>query len=209
MTLFFWRHNSSEQTRIRRTFLAVAVTAATALASCDSRDTTTAPANSEARPNELPGDGAPVVPPQDELAKTYATLTGLVADARTDSVWRQFSAQQGANVSVSGNRMTVNATGNRPTLILPAFCAGKRMMIEAVINSSTDTIAQLSYMTRGQSEYTESQSQSVPVKTGLNVVYFRLDVPNLIDPLRFVPGSTPGIYTLESMTARPLPDRGR
>ena len=40
------------------------------------------------------------------------------------------------------------------------------------------------------------------LKPGANVVYFDLDQPNLIDPLRLDPAAAPGDYVINSIVAR-------
>jgi hypothetical protein len=75
-----------------------------------------------------------------------------------------------------------------------------------VIQSRVDTSAQLFFLLQGQFGYLERQSYLVPLKPGKNLIYFRLDSPSLIDPLRFDPAARPGNYIIESITARPIPD---
>ena len=185
-----------------------AVFVALALMSCDSHDATSAgkgsPSAGAAGIDTDTSGGDPVALSQEELAAEYATLTGLVAEGVDANVWRLFRAQQQAKLSFSGSRLVVTATGDNPVLILPAFATGQRFILEAVIESSNVTSAQLYYLTSGQRKYSEDQSQVVELKPGHNVVYFRIDDPNVVDPLRFDPASSPGTYTIERMTARGL-----
>lgn len=209
MIFFFLRRISLRRRQAIGKFVATALVAvfAGAIWSCDSHDSAS-PRGPAAAPTTIETDtsgGEPVVYAQSELASDYATLTGLVAEAVTGGVWRQFRAQQQATLSVAGDRLVVKATGDNPVIILPAFAAGQRFIIEAVIESENATSAQLYYLTPGQTKFSEDQSQLVDIKAGLNVVYFRIDDPNVIDPLRFDPASKPGTYTIERMTARGLP----
>jgi hypothetical protein len=185
----------------------LALSAAAAMWSCDSHDS--APKTAVQPPpvvaNSDTLEGEPVVMSQEELASEYATLGGLVAEANSGTVWRQFRAQQQATLSVTGERLVIKVTGDNPVVILPNFARGQRFILEAIIDSENVTTAQLYYLTPDQKKYSEDQSQLVELKTGRNVVYFKVDDPAVIDPIRFDPASTPGTYTIERMTARALP----
>lgn len=142
--------------------------------------------------------------PQAELAATFNSATALIAEAKTDAVWRKFKVQQQGQMALAGNRLKFTATGGDGALLLPAFAVGRRLVIQAVLDSPVATTAQMFYLTAGQTTYKAAQSQAVPLETGRNVIYFRLDRPNLADPIRFDPGTEAGVYMLESMTARAL-----
>ena len=193
--------NSGWQQTGTRICAAFVLTAALTFASCESRQ--------EAAPGAAAEDageaGTPMELPQEELAADYATLTGLVAEARTDAIFQRFLPQQQASVAAVGNRLTVTALGDDPVLLLPPFASGKRFMIEAVVNSPVETTAQLFYLTTGQSKYRDGQSQIAPLKPGRNVIYFRVDALNVIDPIRFDPAQVAGEYTIDSMVAMGLP----
>ena len=66
-----------------------------------------------------------------------------------------------------------------PQLILPPFAEGKQFILQVVIQSPVDTLAQLFFLLQGQSSYLEDRSYMVPLKPGKNVIYFRLDSPAL------------------------------
>lgn len=169
-------------------------------AACDHHETAS-PAGGD-RPSS---SAKPTVLPQEDLARDFASATNLVAEARTDDIWRRFTVLQQATVSVADNKLTVNATGDDSALLLPPFAAGKRFIIEVTYESPADTLAQLFYKGIGQKDFMEANSQATSVKAGRNVVYFRVDAPNVIDPLRFDPGAVPGVYVIESMIARAIP----
>ena len=181
--------------------VAVMLLLASALWSCDSRERTssTSPAV-----DEVVEPGTPAEPSQEELAATFSTLSGLVAEARTEDVWRRFGVKR-ASVSVVENRLMVNATGDDAALILPPFAAGKAFMLQVILNSPVDTRAQLFHLVKGQTKYRDGQSQIAPLKAGRNVIYFSVNAPDVIDPLRFDPSAAPGEYTIERMTAMALP----
>lgn len=190
-----------------------AVLLAAAMGSCDSDESlptvnlSPAPPGPTTMETDTSG-GEAVAMSQPELSYEYGTLSGLLAEAASAKVWKQFRAQQQVEISVSGNRLVVTATGDDPVLIMPRFAAGQKFIIEAVIESQNDTSAQLYYLTPGQSKYRDDQSQVVELKAGRNVVYFKIDDPNVIDPLRFDPAAKPGTYTIERMTARLLAPAG-
>lgn len=110
-----------------------------------------------------------------------------------------------ATLSVADNRLVVNATGGDSAIFLPPFAAGKRFLVQIILDSPADTAAQLFYLVSGQAAYTEARSQIVALTKGRNVVYFQVAEPNVVDPIRFDPGALPGTYTIESMVARALP----
>lgn len=173
---------------------------ALALASCDRAPE--APPTAEAPAPQ----GTPATFSQDELAAMYPSLSGLVAEARTSDVWKRFNATQQANLTVADNRLQIEATGDNPIIILPAFGAtGHRFLIETIIESPTATTARMFYMVKGQTQYYDAQSQVVALQPGRNVVYFRFEDRNIIDPLRLDPGAAPGTYVIESMRAMELP----
>jgi len=212
MNLFTAQRILSPQARRKTVALLSIVSLAVAFPACDSDDsdpsttannTTNTTATNTAETDASGGEAT--VYDQAELSAEYETLGGLIAEASDSSVWKQFRVQQQAKLSFTGNRLVVNATGDNPIMIMPAFATGQRFLIEAVIHSDKDTTAQLNYLTPGQARYSEDQSQGVELKAGRNVVYFRLDDPNIVDPLRFDPARTPGTYTIERMTARGLP----
>ena len=187
--------------RTRAFQLAAAFVIAGAVWSCDQGDT---PPPATGAASDAPEQGTAEELSQEDLEATYATLTGLTAEARTEEVWKRFGAQQAA-VSVVDNRLIVNATGDNPTLTLPPFVTGTRFIMQVVINSPVETVAQVYYLRKGQTKYKESQSQVAGLSPGRNVIYFRLDAPDLIDPVRFDPAEAPGEYIIESMTAMGLP----
>ncbi len=157
--------------------------------------------------NQANAEGNPVVPSQDELAATYSTLTDFIIEVRKDAGWKKFRAEKQATLSTGDNRLRIQATGDDPVIILPGsgLVAGvKRFMIEVVMESPAETHAQLYYLTKGQTKYTERHSQVAPLKPGRNIIYFRVEDPNLIGPLRLDPGATAGVYVISSMNVMAL-----
>ena len=103
------------------------------------------------------------------------------------------------------NGIKVTSSGDDPQLFLPTFAKGKQFILQVVIQSPVVTPAQLFYLLQGQSSYLEEQSFLLPLKPGKNTIYYRLDSPSLIDPLRFDPSAAAGDYIIESITAKALP----
>ncbi len=150
-------------------------------------------------------EGPPTTLSQDDLADTYSSLGVFLAAARTERVWRMFKAKQQAVLTVEDNALKVEATDDNPTIIMPGSAvAGKRFMLEVVIESPARTFAQLYFLTKGQRDYTERHSQLAELTPGKNIIYFRLDHPNLTGSLRFDPGQVPGIYRLTSIDVMEL-----
>ena len=143
--------------------------------------------------------------PQEELATAFAGSTKVITEARTDESWQQFQPLRQVDLSPGPQGLTATASGPDPALLFPPFAAGQKNVLQVVINSPADTRAQLFYLTRGETAYAEGRSQMVNLTAGKNVVYFRLDQPDLVDPLRFDPGTAPGQYVIESVVARAIP----
>jgi hypothetical protein len=114
------------------------------------------------------------------------------------------TANEQVVLTPSENGLKIVSSGGDPQLILPPFAEGKRFILQVVIQSPVDTTAQLFFLLQGQSSYLEDKSYTVPLKPGKNVIYFRLDSPSLIDPLRFDPAVHPGNYIIDSITARAI-----
>ncbi len=153
-------------------------------------------------------EGSPVVPSQVELAATYSTLTDFIIEVRKDAGWKKFRAEKQATLTPGDNRLRIEATSDDPVIILPGsdlVASVKRFMVELVIESPAETQAQLYYLTKGQTKYTERHSQIAPLKPGRNIIYFQVEDPNLIGPLRLDPGATAGVYVISSMNVMALP----
>ncbi len=158
--------------------------------------------------NGATAEGSPVVLSQDELAANYSTLTDFIIEVRKDAGWKKFRAEKQAMLITGDNRLRIQATGDDPVIILPGsgLVAGvKRFMVEVVIESPAETHAQLYYLAKGQTKYMERNSQIAPLKPGRNIIYFRVEDPNLIGPLRLDPGATAGLYVISSMNVMALP----
>lgn len=140
--------------------------------------------------------------PQVELAAIYNRASVLLAEARGAAVFSQFRPVQQAQLTPLGDRLKVTATGNDAQLVLPAFIQGKQFIIQATIDSPAATQMEILYLRRGQTSYSDAQSQTAPLVKGRNVVYFRFNAPDMVDPLRVDIGAEPGDYTIESMIAR-------
>ncbi len=144
-------------------------------------------------------------PAQDELVVAFESGTDTFFEARTSAQLGTIRAVSQATMSPAENGIQVTATGDDPVLHLPPFAAGKRFIVQVTIDSPADSGIQLFYKVAGDAEYLESRSALYPLKAGQNVVYWRVDADNVIDPLRLDPGYTRGTYVVRSIVARALP----
>jgi hypothetical protein len=143
---------------------------------------------------------------QDELAAEFNASQKVLFLAKSGTELAKMKSSPQAALTPLDNGLKVTSSGDDPQLILPPFAEGKQFILQVVIQSPVDDSAQLFFLLQGQSSYLEGQSYSLPLKPGKNVIYFRLDSPSLIDPLRFDPAVHPGNYTIESITARAIPN---
>lgn len=169
-----------------------------AVAGCDERapDTTNVVATPQGTP---PPPASPA-----DLAAIYEASPALLAEARSPAVFSQFRPVQDVELMPTGDTLKVTATGPAPQMLLPAFIQGKRFIIKATLTSPAATQMQLFYLRKGQTSYSDAQSQVAQLVPGPNEVYFRFDAPDMTDPLRLDIGTAPGDYILESMVARVL-----
>lgn len=167
-----------------------------------------APLGELSSPAPLPALAAEPALPQPQQEAIFNAAGGLLAEATTNAVFSRFSAVQQVQLTPVENRLRVTATGDDPRFLLPAFIQGKQFIIQATVESPADTAMQIYYLRRGQSTYTETQSQTAPLVTGTNTVYFRFEAPDMVDPMRVDIGNVAGAYTVIKMVARVLPSAG-
>jgi hypothetical protein len=152
-------------------------------------------------PRATAGARPPGLLSQLELAAEFDRAAAPMTEARKPMPWNQFVAQQQATLRTSEAGLTVIASGADPAVLLPPFVKDSAFVLQVVIDSPVDTPAQL-FCKRAQQSYDEAHSRSVMLAQGRNVVYFQVDFPQIVDPLRFDPGAQPGEYIIESVTAR-------
>ena len=188
--------------RVRRgAVLAFVAWGLLSVSGCDHRnDTPTPPASGGTTPSETA-----TALPQQELAAAFDSSNTVVFTATTSDDWNQFKPQQQVELKPDANGLTVVVTGADPNLILPPFASGKTTVIQIVINSPAETVAQLFHLSQTERAYAEGRSQIVNLTPGRNVIYFRLDQPDLVDPVRLDPGAVAGEYLIESVIARAVP----
>lgn len=146
----------------------------------------------------------PSVVSQAELAKAFDDSTTTILDLKTTEQFSQVKMNAEVVLTPGTDGLAMKVTGNDPVFFLPPFAAGKQFILKVVMETSAQTGMQLFYMLRDTPNYTEAHSQTVPLTKGRNVVYFRINQPDLIDPLRLDPTYTPGDYKIESITAREI-----
>ncbi len=148
--------------------------------------------------------GTTLVIPQERLASAFDASPTLVFSATTSAEFARINGNGQVVLTPSEKGLKIVSSGDDPQLILPPFAEGKRFILQVVIQSPVDTTGQLFFLLQGQSTYLGDKSFEVQLKPGKNVIYFRLDSPSLVDPLRFDPGFLPGNYIIESITAKAI-----
>lgn len=151
--------------------------------------------------------GTTFVIPQEGLASAFDASPSLVFSAKASTEFTGIKGNEQVVLTPSENGLKIVSSGDDPQLLLPPFAEGKQLVLQMVIDSPVDTLAQLFFLREGQTTYVEGQSQSCPLKAGKNIIYFRLDQPGLADPLRFDPAVHPGEYVIESIIARAMSPR--
>lgn len=120
----------------------------------------------------------------------------------TDAQWREVKVQHDAVVQPTSSGLKVDANGADPQLILPAFAAGKHVVVKVVLDTPAATPIQLFYLTQGQAAHSEDHMLSRMLSMGANTVYFDLSRLDVVDPLRLDPGAAVGDYLIRSITAK-------
>jgi hypothetical protein len=171
-------------------------------------------AHSEPAPGGAGADKAPMasspartaaaVVPQEQLAAEFNASQKVLFLAKSGAELAKMKSNAQVTLTSLDNGLKVTSSGDDPQLFLPPFAQGEQFILQVIMQSPVDTSAQLFYLLQGQSSYLEAQSYLLPLKPGKNAIYFRLDSPSLIDPLRFDPAADPGHYIIESITARAL-----
>jgi hypothetical protein len=146
----------------------------------------------------------PSGPSQAEFAKAFDDSTTSLLELKTVEQFSQVKMNAEAVLVPGTDGLAMKVTGNDPVLFLPPFAAGKQFLLKVVIEAPAPTGMQVFYMLRDAPDYTEAHSQTVPLIKGRNVVYFRLNQPDLIDPVRLDPAYTPGDYKIESIAAHEI-----
>jgi len=178
---------------------------AAAISGCGPKEDTASnapgpPANSVSNPSASTANAKPASQP--ELATKFDASTVTIFEARTADALANLKVLQQATLSKGANGLIVTASASDPSLSLPPFIADKQAIVQVTIVSPVETPIQLFYITRDRPAQSEEKSQTVMLKRGSNVIYFQLNQPGLIDPLRLDPGAASGQYVIESIVAR-------
>jgi hypothetical protein len=94
-------------------------------------------------------------------------------------------------------------------LLLPALDAppGTWPVLRLELESPHDTTCMVEYLTRRFGDYSRNaRSLQRPVKTGAQVVYIKLRVPDLVGRLRLQPGRVAGEYVIRGLEVRAVPE---
>lgn len=146
----------------------------------------------------------PSVVSQAELAKAFDDSTTTLLELKTAEQFSQVKMNAETVLTPGGDGLAIKVTGNDPVLFLPPFAAGKKFIMKVIIEAPAQTGMQLFYMLRDAPNYSEAHSQLLPLIKGRNVVYFRVNQPDLIDPVRLDPAYNPGDYKIESIAAHEM-----
>ena len=172
----------------------------TACGTCGTPANATSP--SAASPTAVPLTTAQTLPAQAELAAAFQRSTVALFEAKQQSDFANFKPLNQTTLSPEPTGLKIVATGTDPGILLPPFAEGRPSIVQVVIDSPHDTPFQAFYSLREERGFTESKSFLVPLKRGRNILYVPLDRPNLVDPVRFDPGASPGEYVIVSVLAR-------
>lgn len=148
------------------------------------------------------GGDLPSGPPQTELAAAFEASSAPIFEARTPAELGQIRAGNQASVAASDAGVRIVATGDDPSVALPPFAAGKKFILQVMIDSPAATGIQLFHLAGAAKDYSVQASQSSELQAGPNTVYFAVTADDVKDPLRLDPGYTPGEYTIRSLVAR-------
>jgi hypothetical protein len=139
---------------------------------------------------------------QTELKATFDAATAVLMDIRTAAQLSKITPRWQAKLTTSDDGLKVTALTADPQLLLPPLAVGKPFVIQIKIDSPVDTLLEVFFNLRGQDNYPGNQFQRCPVKAGKNEVYFMIDQPELVDPLRLDPGIAAGEYLIRSIVAK-------
>lgn len=144
---------------------------------------------------------------QIELAMAFEAAKERVVQAKGSGALSNIRVYDQAVLTPVSEGLRVTATGPDPQLLLPPVCGGKPCILQVVIVSPVETPVQLYYSRRASPGFSEDKSQTIAARKGRNVIYFQLDQPDLIEPLRFDPGAAIGDYVIESLETRAAVNR--
>jgi len=119
---------------------------------------------------------------------------------------KRITAANEAEITMGVQGIAVKAYGNDVQLYLPEFSCGDACsaVLKLQMISPVETVAQLFYMTKASSGYTEQKSIKKKISKGSNEVYFFLPIDDIVGPLRFDPGKQAGNYMINELEIRSL-----
>ncbi|HEV2805080.1 MAG TPA: hypothetical protein VGW57_09140 [Chthoniobacterales bacterium] len=163
-----------------------------------SRDIAAAPSTTAAVPTTSAGKS------QEDLAAAFNASSLTVFETKTSTDLLAIKPLQQLNVTASEKGLKMSANGNDPAFLLPSLSTVDRFIVRLAIDSPAATTLLLLYLVKDTPSYDGSRSQTVSLKRGQNVVYFEVDIPELVQPLRFDLG-TSGEYMLQSIAVHNVP----
>lgn len=148
---------------------------------------------------------APPAPTQADLAAKFDASTAAILEAKRVEDFAKFKPLNQVVLTPTADGLKITASGTDPQILLPPFAEGKPCIVQVTINLPVETPVQIFYSLHDSPSFSEAQSQlTTPLAKGRDVVYFLLDQPGLIDPVRLDPGASPGDYLIESVVARAI-----
>ena len=134
---------------------------------------------------------------EQNLASAFAASQTVLFEAKTPGDLLKFTPLQQVQLAQDPAGIAITATGNDPSLFVPAFPA-KACLVKIEITAPASGIIQIFYLVGSQTTYNEENSAVQPLRAGDNTVYLKIDVPATTGQWRFDPGSAPGKYILKS-----------
>lgn len=110
-------------------------------------------------------------------------------------------------VSAVPDAVLMRSGGGDPYFVInsPESKFATPLIAKVIITSPSKTTMMIYYRTQNVPYYNEDQSELKSLKKGINTCFFSLSAHNLIAPLRFDPGRTPGDFLLHSFEVRSQP----
>jgi hypothetical protein len=154
-------------------------------------------------PTLSPAASSASAPPSD-LDSVFQAASETLYKATTPSDLAKLQPLQQVTVTQTSDGLSVQATGNDPSLLVPEFPL-KPSVVKIEITSPADTALQIFFLVGPQTVYTETNSVVHRLKRGKNAVFLRIDTLNLTGKWRLDPGDALGTYVIHSVEVRAIP----
>jgi hypothetical protein len=138
---------------------------------------------------------------QQNLAAAFAASQAVLFEAKTPADLLKFTPLQQVQLAQDPAGVAITASGNDPSLFVPAFPA-KACLVKIGITAPANGVIQIFYLVGSQTTYNEQNSTVQPLRAGDNTVYLKIDAPETTGQWRFDPGSASGKYILKGFEVR-------